>query len=323
MTDAHWAPDPTGRHDLRLWDGRRWSDRVADAGVARLDSGPLPLFAPAPEPTPDAPALRPTPVSAGAAPAGTPEHREWPRHLLLGVLTAGLWGVVGPAVPLVPPAVLADRHRVAVGVGLRRRHRRRPHPGGHADRRPGRSPSRRGVPLPRAPGHDEGTGRRPDSPDAQRDRDGRRREPDDDVAVVHGDPHRQPHRARHPGRGTHDDASPQDDVPTHQDEARAAAVAASTAHADGGHSRRHRARTAARPAVPELRAGTGQRVRPLPPRHRSRVPVVPGQGRRRSRLRARTPRRLSPPAPHLRRISPAGAASGRPRRRSPTSTGTR
>lgn len=33
-----WHPDPTGRHDHRWWDGTQWTDHVADAGVASVDS---------------------------------------------------------------------------------------------------------------------------------------------------------------------------------------------------------------------------------------------------------------------------------------------
>ena len=32
-----WQADPTGRHDHRYWDGTRWTDDVADAGVASTD----------------------------------------------------------------------------------------------------------------------------------------------------------------------------------------------------------------------------------------------------------------------------------------------
>ncbi len=42
-TPAAWHPDPTGRHDHRWWDGERWTEHVADAGVAAID----PLDAPA------------------------------------------------------------------------------------------------------------------------------------------------------------------------------------------------------------------------------------------------------------------------------------
>jgi hypothetical protein len=32
-----WHPDPTGRHQLRYWDGRTWSEHVSDNGVAGAD----------------------------------------------------------------------------------------------------------------------------------------------------------------------------------------------------------------------------------------------------------------------------------------------
>lgn len=32
-----WAPDPGGRHELRYWDGSRWSDHVSDAGRQGTD----------------------------------------------------------------------------------------------------------------------------------------------------------------------------------------------------------------------------------------------------------------------------------------------
>ena len=50
-----WQPDPTGRHEHRFWDGTRWTDDVADRGVASVD----PLNAPArpttPQPQPQPP----------------------------------------------------------------------------------------------------------------------------------------------------------------------------------------------------------------------------------------------------------------------------
>ncbi|WP_183095882.1 DUF2510 domain-containing protein, partial [Nocardioides stalactiti] len=33
MTAAAWHPDPTGRHELRYWDGTQWTEHVSDAGV--------------------------------------------------------------------------------------------------------------------------------------------------------------------------------------------------------------------------------------------------------------------------------------------------
>jgi hypothetical protein len=34
---AEWLADPTRRHELRYWDGARWSDHVSDRGVASYD----------------------------------------------------------------------------------------------------------------------------------------------------------------------------------------------------------------------------------------------------------------------------------------------
>ena len=39
-TGAQWAPDPTRRHELRLWDGRAWTGHVSDRGASGWD--PLP-----------------------------------------------------------------------------------------------------------------------------------------------------------------------------------------------------------------------------------------------------------------------------------------
>lgn len=32
-----WLPDPTGRHELRYWDGARWSEHVSDCGAQSWD----------------------------------------------------------------------------------------------------------------------------------------------------------------------------------------------------------------------------------------------------------------------------------------------
>lgn len=34
---ASWAPDPYGRHELRYWDGSRWTEHVSDAGVSGIE----------------------------------------------------------------------------------------------------------------------------------------------------------------------------------------------------------------------------------------------------------------------------------------------
>lgn len=37
LPPATWYPDPSGRHEHRYWDGRRWTQHVADAGIASID----------------------------------------------------------------------------------------------------------------------------------------------------------------------------------------------------------------------------------------------------------------------------------------------
>lgn len=34
----HWYPDPTNRYEMRYWDGSRWTDHVASAGVTAVDA---------------------------------------------------------------------------------------------------------------------------------------------------------------------------------------------------------------------------------------------------------------------------------------------
>jgi len=34
---AGWHPDPAGRHELRYWDGSKWTDDVSDKGVTTKD----------------------------------------------------------------------------------------------------------------------------------------------------------------------------------------------------------------------------------------------------------------------------------------------
>jgi hypothetical protein len=36
-TGPHWAPDPSGRHQLRWWTGSAWTDNVTDNGVPSVD----------------------------------------------------------------------------------------------------------------------------------------------------------------------------------------------------------------------------------------------------------------------------------------------
>ncbi|TLN00168.1 DUF2510 domain-containing protein [bacterium] len=34
---ASWQADPSGRHQLRYWDGTQWTDTVSDEGLASVD----------------------------------------------------------------------------------------------------------------------------------------------------------------------------------------------------------------------------------------------------------------------------------------------
>ena len=44
MTNPSWQADPSGRHELRWWDGQRWTDHVNDHGLTSAD--PLQPFTP-------------------------------------------------------------------------------------------------------------------------------------------------------------------------------------------------------------------------------------------------------------------------------------
>ena len=86
MTAGGWHPDPTGRHQHRWWDGTRWTDTVADAGVTGTDA----LH---PPPHADQRAVRDRSGMSG---------RAWPV-----LIAAGVALVVGVAV-LVSVLVLSD-----------------------------------------------------------------------------------------------------------------------------------------------------------------------------------------------------------------------
>ncbi len=58
---ADWYPDPSGRHQVRYWDGSSWTDHIANAGVA----GAEPLAEDAPPPSPVSPAPQPANPSSG------------------------------------------------------------------------------------------------------------------------------------------------------------------------------------------------------------------------------------------------------------------
>jgi hypothetical protein len=65
---GQWLPDPLHAHELRFWDGTRWTDHVVDAGTQSVD--PVPQGAPPPPPpAPDA-GGEPPPPPPPAAPLG-------------------------------------------------------------------------------------------------------------------------------------------------------------------------------------------------------------------------------------------------------------
>ena len=71
--NAEWHPDPTGRHELRYWDGAQWTEHVSDGGVqsvSPLDGGGAPQAAAQP---------------AQAQPQSfqpQPQHQHQPQHFV-------------------------------------------------------------------------------------------------------------------------------------------------------------------------------------------------------------------------------------------------
>jgi len=84
-----WHPDPSGRHELRYWDGSRWSEHVSDSGQVAVDD----LSAPSPTTTSPEPTLVAPPPSVPATTAA-------------GILDpAAGWGARAP-VPGAPPTMM-------------------------------------------------------------------------------------------------------------------------------------------------------------------------------------------------------------------------
>jgi hypothetical protein len=86
----HWYPDPTTRHELRFWDGARWTEHVVSAGRQQVDpltTEPLPGAVPAATSTAPAP-----------GPVANAEGRRAPVLGGLGLLLCVL-AVVAVAVP--------------------------------------------------------------------------------------------------------------------------------------------------------------------------------------------------------------------------------
>lgn len=98
---SQWAADPYRRHELRYWDGHAWTEHVRDGALPSLDpvlgltgleagadttrDSTRPILAvptSPPHPSPEAPA----PLLSGKV------------HVLLALVTLGLWLIVAPAI---------------------------------------------------------------------------------------------------------------------------------------------------------------------------------------------------------------------------------
>jgi uncharacterized protein DUF2510/fibronectin type III domain protein len=98
---AAWYADPSGRHEIRYWDGTAWTVHVADKGVVAIDTGeptapplPAPVTVPAAAASPvstPAPKQVTAPVAAPGAPdAARRGRRGWVVAAVAGVAVLGL-----------------------------------------------------------------------------------------------------------------------------------------------------------------------------------------------------------------------------------------
>ncbi|MGV3757944.1 MAG: DUF2510 domain-containing protein [Actinomycetota bacterium] len=135
MTDSTpgWQADPTGRHDHRYWDGSRWTDDVADAGVAAkdpyegpADAGPAEDAAPTDagpagtEPTAVTPVPEPEPTTVTPTPAADPT-AAWPAAGA-NPPPPSYSGPPPPTVPVTPAAAAnassGSKKGFLIGLGL-------------------------------------------------------------------------------------------------------------------------------------------------------------------------------------------------------------
>ncbi|MDQ1292790.1 MAG: hypothetical protein QG608_670 [Actinomycetota bacterium] len=72
-SNGYWAPDPYRQHDLRYWDGARWTDQIAD-GTPRVPTGECDVLPPARISPPDP--IWPFPEAKPQAPRTRREARE-------------------------------------------------------------------------------------------------------------------------------------------------------------------------------------------------------------------------------------------------------
>ena len=117
-----WGPDPFGRHQLRYWDGSRWTEHVADDGVPDLDDPVVP--APLTGTETDVGWPIPQPSFSPARVSGPPPARIGRRgHIVLAVFSVGLWLLIVPSLMLwrrgrPRASLLAGAGALAVVIGL-------------------------------------------------------------------------------------------------------------------------------------------------------------------------------------------------------------
>jgi Protein of unknown function (DUF2510) len=96
-TPAGWYDDPSRRHEYRYWDGRRWTDRVANNGITSIDSVPR----------------RQSPIAGSSEPGSVPTRserqsaqRRAPAHSASGGRSAGAIVVLAGGAVLILGALL-------------------------------------------------------------------------------------------------------------------------------------------------------------------------------------------------------------------------
>jgi hypothetical protein len=95
---ARWARDPTGRHELRYWNGSEWTEHVSDAGVPSTD--PPVVNAPIPESATPPSAAWTAPTKDRSLRAVIAQIKRWP-----------LWAKI-----VVPVAIVVVVVALAIGA---------------------------------------------------------------------------------------------------------------------------------------------------------------------------------------------------------------
>jgi Protein of unknown function (DUF2510) len=111
-----WLPDPTRRHQYRYWDGARWTENVADGGVASTD----PLGQVPPTGSDQSPTVGPTGPSASDPTQQVDPTRQYPgageQPTPSGPYYGGAQGPPAPARKRPPTALIAALAVLAVAL---------------------------------------------------------------------------------------------------------------------------------------------------------------------------------------------------------------